>query len=98
MARWLWMTGGLVVWAAQFSGLYALSSLADVVAEADAPVWRMAGLALTVASALVCGGLLWLAVQRRRRQGGFRHDIAALSAGVGGLAVIWQGLPTVIGY
>lgn len=92
------MTGGLVVWAVQFSALYGLSSLADVVATADDPGWRLAGLALTVGSLLACGFLLLMALRRRRVRGLFAHDIAALSALVGLIAIAWQGLPTVIGH
>ena len=99
MQRWLWMTGGLGLWAVAFSALYALSSLADVVDRADALPWRMAGLAVSLACAIGCVVLLGLAL-RRRRTGppSFVHDIAALSAGLGLLATIWQALPTLIGH
>ncbi|MFJ6023522.1 hypothetical protein ACIQC9_02825 [Brevundimonas sp. NPDC092305] len=96
MRRWLWMTGGLVVWAIQFSALYALSSLADVTADAAGPHWRLAGLLLSVACALVCIALLWRAARKRQRT--FIDDIAALSALIGVIATLWQGLPTVIGF
>lgn len=99
MGRWLWMTGGLVVWAVQFTGLYLLSSLADVVTRADDAAWRMAGLAFSAICAALCLGLLWAAVRRRRASPApFVQEVAALSAGVGAIAVVWQALPTVIGY
>lgn len=99
MARWFWMTGGLTVWAVHFSGLYALSSLADVISRADSLVWRMAGLGFSVLCALACVVLLVLALRRRRDEpSGFPSDIAALTAGIGGIAVVWQALPTLVGY
>lgn len=91
------MTGGLVVWAIQFSALYALSSFADVVAAADDLYWRIAGLAITIVGVITCGVLLHAALRRRIRSR-FVDDIAALSAGVGLIAVSWQGLPTLIGH
>lgn len=98
MMRWLWMTGGLVVWAIQFSALYGLSSLADVAATADDLRWRLAGLGLTLFGVVACSLLLWMALRRRRASGLFADDIAALSAGLGLVAVAWQGFPTVIGH
>lgn len=94
------MTGGLLVWAAHFSGLYAFSSLADVVSTADNPAWRLAGLAFSALCFLTSVILLGLALRRRRDRGraSFTDDLAALSAGVSLIAVAWQALPTVIGY
>ncbi|RYG24357.1 MAG: hypothetical protein EON93_23105 [Burkholderiales bacterium] len=96
MGRWLWMTGGLIVWAIQFSALYALSSLADVTADAAAPAWRLPGILISLFCTLVCLGLLRRAVRKHPR--GFIDDIAALSALTGSIATVWQGLPTVIGF
>lgn len=88
-----------MVWAAHFSGLYALSSLADVVSRADSLPWRLAGVAFSVACALTAAALLVLALRKRRPDHPrFTDDLAALSGGLGLIAVIWQGLPTVIGY
>lgn len=90
------MTGGLVVWAIQFSALYALSSVADVAADAADAGWRMTGFAVSAGCTLICGALLWRALRATPRS--FADDIAALSAAIGVIATIWQGLPTVIGY
>lgn len=102
MRAWAWMTGGLIIWAAHFMGLYALASAADVVSTADDPAWRMAGLAFSAVCVGLAGVLLRVAVQRlskRREQGGvFRDQLAAAGAGIGGIAMIWQTLPTVLGY
>jgi len=99
MLRWAWMLGGLLIWLGQFSALYALSSLAEVIDRADSFPWRMAGLGLTLACAVLCGLLLVLAVRRRRTgHPSFTNDIAALSAAVGLVSVLFQGAPVLIGY
>lgn len=96
------MTGGLLVWAVHFLGVYTLSSLADVVARADDPAWRGAGLAFSGVCVLALAVLLALAARRLRRTGGeggrFPDQLAALGAGLALVAIIWQSLPTVIGY
>ncbi|MGA0544098.1 hypothetical protein ACO2Q1_02360 [Brevundimonas sp. VNH65] len=102
MRAWVWMTSGLLVWAAHFLGVYSLASLADVVATTDDPVWRAATLAFSLGCALTTAGLLWLAVRRLRRSETerlrFQNQLAALGAGVSFVAICWQALPTVIGY
>lgn len=102
MGAWAWMTGGLLVWAVHFTGVYALSSLADVVATADDPAWRAAALAFSGVCVLASAVLLALAAERLRRMDGedpkFADQLAALGAGLALVAIVWQGLPTVVGY
>jgi hypothetical protein len=102
MKAWAWMTGGLLVWAVHFLGVYTLASLADVVATADDAGWRAAGLAFSVACVGATAVLLILALRRLSRQGGegagFGNQLAAFGAGLAGLSIVWQALPTVIGY
>lgn len=95
------MLGGFLVWSLHFAGVYGLSSLADVVARADDFGWRMIGAGFTGVCVLACIGLLAWALAVRRRAAAsdlFRHDLAALSAVVGAIAVTWQGAPTLIGH
>jgi len=96
------MMGGLLVWTIHFLGMYTLASLADVVATADDPVWRAAGLAFSALCVLASAVLLALAARRLRRTGdegwGFPDQLAALGAGLALVAIVWQSLPTVIGY
>ena len=47
MKAWGWMMGGLIVWAIHFLGVYVISSVGDVVATADDPLWRMAAFTLS---------------------------------------------------
>lgn len=100
MRRWLWMLGGLVVWAIHFSGVYALASLADVVATADDFAWRMSGFAFSVACLVACG-LLFVQAWRTAKRGDVRdmgRDLALLSAVIGAIAVLWQTAPLFIGH
>ena len=101
MLRWAWMLGGLIVWTIHFMGVYAIASLADVVSRADDPLWRMAGLAFSIACLLAAVGLAARAGRRVRRRAdpvtGFGDQLALLGAGVAAVAIVWQALPTVIG-
>ena len=102
MKAWAWMTGGLIVWAVHFLGVYALSSLADVVASADDPAWRAAALVFSGVCVLASVVLLAITAQRLRRGDGegprFPDQLAALGAGLAIVAIVWQALPTVVGY
>lgn len=102
MKTWAWMTGGLLVWAIHFLGVYGLASLADVVATADAPGWRAAGLGFSGLCALASAILMALAARRLRRSDRedrrFPDQLAALGAGLALVAIAWQSLPTLIGY
>lgn len=102
MLRWAWILGGLIVWTVHFMGVYGIASLADVVSRADDPVWRMIGLAFSVACLAAAVGLaLWAG--RRLRGGndaaaGFGDQLALLGAALAAVAIVWQALPTVIGH
>lgn len=102
MRRWVWMLGGLIVWTVHFMGVYAIASLADVVSRADDPAWRMGGLAFSAACGLAAAALTVVALRRTRRRTdpsiSFGDQLALLGAGVATVAIVWQALPTVIGY
>ena len=91
-----------MVWTIHFLDIYSSTSLADVVARADAPTWRAAGLAFSGICVLALAVLLVLAARRLRRTGGeggrFLDQLAALGAGLALVAIVWQSLPTVISY
>ena len=101
MQRWLYMLGGLLVWAVHFVGVYAIASIGDVVSDADAPTWRLIGLAFSAFCATLALGLLIHAL-RRTDDGTDTIDLANTLARLGALlaliSVIWQSLPTVVGY
>ena len=101
MRRWLYMLGGLLVWAVHFVGVYAIASIGDVVSNADAPGWRLIGLAFSTVCATLALGLLIHAL--RRANGGtdtidLANTLARLGALLALISVIWQSLPTVVGY
>jgi len=102
MRRWAWMLGGLIVWTIHFMGVYAIASLADVVSRADDAAWRMAGLGFSAACLLAALALAGLAARRLRQRTdpstGFGDQLALLGGGVAAVAIVWQALPTVIGY
>lgn len=102
MRRWAWMLGGLIVWAIHFMGVYAIASAADTFSQADAFGWRMGALVFSVACLLAALALTLLAARAVRRAQdpaeAFRHQLALLGGGVSAVAIVWQALPTLIGY
>lgn len=99
MKTWAWMTVGLVIWAVHFTGVYTISSVADVVAAADSVGWRMSALAFSGFCALSAAAVCWAAFRRLRgRRDAFADQIAALGSGVAVIAIVWQALPIIIGH
>ena len=102
MRRWAWMLGGLIVWTVHFMGIYAIASAADVVSRADDPAWRMGGLAFSAASRQAALAIAGWAARRLRPKtdpsAAFGDQLALLGGGVAAIAIVWQALPTVIGY
>ena len=102
MRRWGWMLGGLIVWTVHFMGVYAIASAADVVSRADDPTWRMIGRAFSGACLLAALAITGWAARRQRRgtdpSTRFGDQLALLGGGVAAVAIVWQALPTVIGY
>lgn len=102
MRRWLFMLGGLLVWAVHFLGVYSIASVFDVVARADIAPSRIGVGLLTLVCA--CADVLILAAALRlvRRAGDeadrFIAYLAAASAGLSLIAVLWQGLPAALGH
>ncbi|RAK52187.1 hypothetical protein [Phenylobacterium deserti] len=102
MRAWAFMLGGLIVWAIHFMGVYGIASIAEVAGRADAAGSLYTVTALTVLCAGLDVALLLKAWRRGRRVTGdlapFQASIAGLGAGFSLLAVIWQGLPALIGH
>ena len=95
------MLGGLLLWAFHFVGVYAIASIGDVVARADNPTWRMIGVVFSGVCVVLGLGLLIQAL-RRGREGddvsALANLLAAAGAGLAVVAMIFQSLPTVVGY
>lgn len=103
MRSWLLMLGGLLVWAVHFGGSYGIASVFDVISEADAPLARLLAGALTIASLTANAALfVYIARARKRRKddevGDWILSVGALNAAVSLLAVLWQGLPAIVGH
>lgn len=106
MKRWLFLTGGLIVWLIHFSGIYAIASVFDVIASADAPGSRWTTAALTVICLAAAGLLLvwsirgpaFLGADRDQELATFWRWIAGLGAAFALVAIVWQGLPALIGH
>jgi hypothetical protein len=89
---WLYILGGLLIWALHFLGVYAFVSLAAQTRAADTAEWQAASLALSVICGLGAGALFLVASRRARRtsSASLADHVAALSAMVGGIGVLWQ--------
>lgn len=100
MRRWLFMLGGLLVWAAHFAGVYAIASVADVVAHASAPAARALIGAFTLVCVLAAAGIAVVAARRRTgdAQERFSASLAALGGALAAVAILWQGLPALVGH
>lgn len=102
MRRWLFLLAGPMIWTVHFFGVYALASVADVVGRADA-VWAR-GLvgAFSGVCAAACLIVLLAALRPGRRQGDelerFIRSAASIGAATSLVAVLWQGLPSLVGY
>jgi hypothetical protein len=106
MARWLFLLGGLLIWAAHLAGVYGIASVADLVSEADAPWSRAAIGLLTLVLAAADGAILFWAWRGRgpgvagegdAELARFWRAVAGAGAVVSLLGVFWQGLPAIVG-
>lgn len=102
MKAWAWMMGGLIVWLIHFMGVYTLSSVADVVAQADDPAWRWGVVGFSLVCLLASGALLAAGMRRLRNptqgRSRFQDQLATASAGLSLIAMVWQALPAAIGH
>lgn len=103
MGRWVFMLGGLLVWMLHFGGVYAIASIADVVSQPWTPAsrWTVAG--FTAICAIAAGALGLAGLRRLRAAEGdpferFSATVAAVGGGIATVAVIWQGLPALVGH
>lgn len=102
MRAWILMFGGMAVWGLHFGGVYAIASVADVVDEADARLarWVIGGFTLLCFSGASAFGLWGLRSLRAPGDPLARlvSTIGAVGGGFAAIAVIWQGLPALVGH
>lgn len=95
MSAWRTLLAGLMVWLAHFAIVYALPSL-DAIGAAS-PTSLIIAHSLTTLVCLAIVGVLAVAGWRKARAAydgaAFHHHIAALSAAMAGVAIVWQSAP-----
>lgn len=96
MRFWAVMTGGLLIWAVHFLGLYLLASAADV-SKGDAAAWNAAGLVFSLVCLLSVIGLCWRGAAALKARpaddtGAFGLRLAIAGGLLGGIGVVFQSL------
>lgn len=95
MRTWVYLLGGLLVWAAHFFTVY----LASIIFLTSNTTRIIAGVA-TAVCLLAAGALAIFGWAGRtgsgERVGRWTHTIAALSGAAAFIAVAWQGLPALL--
>lgn len=94
--RWVTMTGGLVIWALHFMGLYAIASAADVWGAPDAWLWRLTGVIFSVLCLLATiGVVLWLIRQGQApsEPEAWERRVGLTGALVAAVSIVWQTGP-----
>lgn len=105
MRAWFFLLGGWLVWTAHFAGAYLIASLFDVAGDASAPGSRWAVGVLTLACLVANGVLLLMALRpppflRQHPDAelaGLLRSVGGLGAALSAAAVVWQGLPALVG-
>lgn len=91
MRLWLYMLGGLLIWAFHFAGIYLVVSLAAQTLRSDDAMWRGASLAISLVCAAATAVLLRVATRRARTAPqGLRDQLAACGALMALVAILWQ--------
>lgn len=99
MKRWAIMTGGLLIWATHFIGVYLIASTADVVATAEDARWKMGAIVFSLACLGAVLGLAWPVLKGRRAAAGqerFETDLALGACLIGGVGITFQTLPLLL--
>lgn len=93
MRRWLFLMAGPLIWAVHFAGAYAIASVFELVARADAPASRWLVVLLTLACVAAVGAVLVACVRRKPADETDRFVVWLAAAGslVTIPALIWQG-------
>lgn len=96
MRRWLLMTGGLLIWAVQFMGVYLISSAADVWSSSEDASARWIGLAFSLGCLLAIVAMaIWVSTTGREKSSSeaWEQRVGLTGALMAGIGVIWQTAP-----
>lgn len=96
MRRWLRLTGGLLIWAVHFIGVYLISSAADVWSSSGDASARWIGLAFSMGCLLaIIAMAVWLGRGGREGAGpeAWERRVGLTGVLVAGIGVIWQTAP-----
>jgi hypothetical protein len=100
MRRWTFGLGGLLIWFVHFAGLYAIASVEAQTRADDAGAWKLVAITFSVACAGASVAVLTTAIGRLGRRGdpaaALMTQLAALGAGLGLIAIVWQSAAAVI--
>lgn len=95
MRSWVFLLGGVLVWAADFFLLYMIASI-----FLTTPLARLLAMLVTLAALAADAFLLWLAWTRHRSAKAdydrWFASLALLTAAISAVAVLWQGFPAVL--
>jgi hypothetical protein len=106
MTRLLGAVSGMIAWAAQFTVIYGVTSIACERGYGDASWFGIVPLTIIVTTllALSSTGFVLLRAVRERRHGGaeadptdrFLNETTLVVSGLSLVAILWQGLPALI--
>ena len=98
MTAWRTLLAGLVVWLIHFAIVYLLPSLEAIGAASPKSLAIMHAVATLacLAAAIVLALFAWKKGRAEEPGAAFRHHVAALGAGMAGVAIIWQAAPALI--
>ncbi len=95
MWTWVYILGGLIVWAVQFFTVYGASEifLAGLVSRTITGVMTL--ICLVAAAALAAMGW-WGRTAATDQIERWIHTIASMNGGIAFLAIAWQGIPALL--
>jgi len=94
--RWLRMTGGLLIWALQFMGVYLISSAADVWSSSEDASARWIGLAFSLGCLLAIVAMAVCVSTTRSKNSSsdaWERRVGLTGTLIAGIGVIWQTAP-----
>lgn len=95
MRDWRLMLGALGVWTVHFVLIYGLASLEAISEPSQRPVWRTAGLVLTL-GCLAALPLIYLRSRNAPAISPLARQLGQAGCAIGAVAIVWQSLPLLV--